>query len=82
VDISPILFRVGDIVEAHFSFVVNPVRSNMYQMFLVLRGLALLDNNETLVCRNLVLEKVAMIDCDIERTYKTTSYIFTANSGL
>ena len=44
------LFQIGDIVEAHFSFVVTPVKNNKFQMFLVLRGLGLLDGSFSSVC--------------------------------
>lgn len=50
----PTCFRIGDIVEAHFSNVIIPVkRGEKFQMILILRGLALLDSNFSNVCANL-----------------------------
>jgi hypothetical protein len=81
VEISPILFRVGDVVEAHLSIVVNSVKGNMHQMFLVLRGLALLDNKETLVCYTCLDTDISHLS-PTECTFQTTCQDIHASSSV
>jgi hypothetical protein len=46
---DPASFRIGDIVEAQISFVGVPVRGGKVRMMTVLRALALLDCQYTMV---------------------------------
>ena len=55
VTVSPVKFRVGDIVEAQISFIVIPLHGDQYKMSAVLRGLTLMDGTQTSVSEKLVL---------------------------
>jgi len=44
------MFRIGDIVQAQISFVVIPIKGGRRKMLSVLRSLALLDGNFSMVC--------------------------------
>lgn len=48
-DISPVSFRVGDIVEAQFSAVAYQVKGGVAMMGLILRSVAMLDSTHTQV---------------------------------
>jgi hypothetical protein len=48
-DVSPTIFRIGDIVEAQISFVVFPGRNDQRNMRVLLRSIALLDGRFTQV---------------------------------
>jgi hypothetical protein len=58
-------FRIGDIVEAHFSLVVVPVKQRKFQMILVLRGLALLDSTQSQVFNSCLPVNVFILADDI-----------------
>ncbi|KAF8809758.1 hypothetical protein BYT27DRAFT_7093807 [Phlegmacium glaucopus] len=51
---EPQMYRVGDIVQAQFSFVVIPIKGNRRKMLSVLRSLALLDGSFSMVCNCLI----------------------------
>jgi hypothetical protein len=45
ITIDPMMFHVGDIVEATIAFTCSPVREGSYQFFVALRALTLLDKS-------------------------------------
>ena len=81
----PTCFRIGDIVEAHFSNVIVPVkRGEKFQMILVLRGLALLDSNFSNVCANLSLSccSIMLIFWQLAYTKRTSITLPAAKTIL
>lgn len=48
-DADPMVFKIGDIVEAQVSFVGVPLRGDKVKLMVVLRALSLLDCEQTMV---------------------------------
>lgn len=47
--LDPVLFKVGDIVEAAFSFIAVPIKNGKFKLYLHLRALTLISTEVRLV---------------------------------